>query len=130
MAVLDIDRRHLDDNTVVLDVKGYLDAFSLSEFRHAAAQTQIVPRLIINLSTTFLDLAGLNALVGVVRDVRDHRGEAAVVCTHPRVTRILYNTGFDRVATLSSTIDEARSALDVHNHDFPINPPTTNGEVK
>jgi anti-anti-sigma factor len=113
MTVLDIDRRHLDDNTVVLDVKGYLDAFSVTEFRQAAAENKSVPRLIINLSTTFLDSAGLNALVGAVRQVRDHHGDAAVVCTHPSMTRVLYSTGFDRVVAVSSTIDEARSALDV-----------------
>ena len=107
MAVLDIDRRHLDDNTVVLEVKGYLDAFSVPEFRQAAADNMRAPNLIINLSTTFVDSAGLNALVGAVRQVRDHRGEAAVVCNHPGVTRVLYTSGFDRVVTLSKTVDEA-----------------------
>ena len=113
MAVLEIDRKHLDDNTVILDVKGYLDAFSVTDFRHAAAENKTVPRLIINLRTAFLDSAGLNALVGAVRQVRNHQGEAAVVCTHPRVTRVLRTSGFDRVVTLSKTVDEARAALDL-----------------
>jgi anti-sigma B factor antagonist len=111
MAVLDIDSTQLDDNTVVLDVKGDLDAFSVTQFRQAAAENKAVPKLIIKLGTTFLDSAGLNALVGAVRQVRDHRGEAAVVSTHPRITRVLHTTGFDRVVTMSDTIDEARSAL-------------------
>jgi hypothetical protein len=38
MAGVNIDRRHLDDNTVLLDVKGYLDAFTVTDFRHAAAE--------------------------------------------------------------------------------------------
>jgi anti-sigma B factor antagonist len=113
MAVLDIDRRHLDDETVLLDLKGYLDAFSVTDFRHAAAENKTAPKLIINLDTTFLDSAGLNALVGAVRQVREHRGEAAVVCTHPRITRMLDTSGFDRIVTLTRTVDEARSALDV-----------------
>ena len=111
MAVLDIDRRHLDDNTVVLEVKGYLDAFSVPEFRQAAADNKRAPNLIISLSTTFVDSAGLNALVGAVRQVRDHRGNAAIVSTHPRTTRVLYTTGLDRIVTLTNTVDEARSAL-------------------
>jgi anti-sigma B factor antagonist len=115
MAALDIDTRHLDDSTVVLDVKGDLDAFSVTQFRHAAAENNAVPRLIINLGATFLDSAGLNALVGAVRQVRDHRGDAAVVCAHPRIAGILHTTGFDRVVTLSNTIEEARSALDLLN---------------
>jgi anti-anti-sigma factor len=113
MAVLDIERRHLDENTVVLDVKGDLDAFSVSQFRQAAVENTTVPKLIINLGTTFLDSAGLNALVGTVRQVRDHHGEAAVVCDRPRITRVLHTTGFDRIVTLSTTVDEARSTLDV-----------------
>jgi anti-anti-sigma factor len=112
MALLDIVRTHLDDNTVVLEVKGYLDAFSVTEFRQAAAENKTAPKLIINLGTTFVDSAGLNALVGAVRQVRDCRGEAAIVCTHPSVSHVLYNAGFDRVVTLSHTLDEARSALD------------------
>jgi anti-sigma B factor antagonist len=113
MTVLDIDRKRLDENTVLLDLKGYLDAFSVTDFRHAAAENKTVPKLIINLDTTFLDSAGLNALVGAVRQVREHRGEAAVVCTHPRITRVLDTSGFDRVVTLSKTVDEARSALEL-----------------
>jgi anti-anti-sigma factor len=113
MAGVDIDRRHLDNDTVLLDVKGYLDAFSVTEFRQAAAENRAVPKLIINLDTTFLDYAGVHALVGAVRQVHDQRGEAAVVCDHPRVTRVLRTAGFDRVVTLSRTVDEAQSALDL-----------------
>jgi anti-anti-sigma factor len=111
MAVLNIDRRDLDDNTVVLEVKGHLDAFSVPEFRQAAADNKRAPNLIINLSTPFVDSAGLNALVGAVRQVRDHRGKAAIVSANPRTTRVLYTTGFDRIVTVSNTVDEARSAL-------------------
>jgi anti-sigma B factor antagonist len=102
-------------------VKGYLDAFSVTEFRQAAAENNAVPKLIINLDTTFLDSAGLNALVGAVRQVRDHRGDAAVVCTHPRITGVLNLTGFDRLVTLSNTVDEARSALDAVDADLVRN---------
>jgi anti-sigma B factor antagonist len=119
MAVLDIDRRRLDDNTVVLEVKGYLDAFTVTEFRQVAAENKAAPKVIINLGTTFLDSAGLNALLGAVRQVRDHRGKAVVVCAHPRMARVLSSTGFDRVVTLSNTLDEARSALDVPDHHWP-----------
>jgi anti-anti-sigma factor len=118
MALLGIDRTDLDDSTVLLGVKGYLDAFSVTEFRQAAADNKTAPKLIIKLDTTFLDSAGLNALVGAVRQVRDHRGEAAVVCTHPRIAQVLHSTGFDRVATLSKTVDQARIALDTHQHEM------------
>jgi anti-sigma B factor antagonist len=112
MAVLDIDRIRLNDSTVVLDVKGYLDAFSVTEFRQAAAEHKTVRKLIINLSTSFLDSAGLNALVGAVRQVRERGGEAALVCAHPRMTRVLNTSGLDRIMAVRSTMDEARAALE------------------
>ena len=119
MATLDIEWQCLDDSTGVLFVKGYLDAFSVTEFRQVAAEQRSVPKVIINLATTFLDSAGLNALVGAVRQVRDQGGEAAIVCTHPRIAHVLRATGFDRVVTLSQTVDQARAALDLH-HDHMI----------
>jgi anti-anti-sigma factor len=112
MALLDIDGTDLDDRTVVLGVKGYLDAFSVTAFRQAAADYKLVPKLIIKLDTTFLDSAGLHALVG------DQGGEAAVVCTHPRIAHVLRATGFDRVVTLSQTVDQARAALDLHHNQM------------
>ncbi len=118
MALLGIDRTDLDDSTVLLGVKGYLDAFSVTEFRQAAADYKLVPKLIIKLDTTFLDSAGLSALVGAVRQVRDHRGEAAVVCAHARIADVLRSTGFDRVVTLSQTVDQARTALDLHHDEM------------
>jgi anti-anti-sigma factor len=121
MAGVDIDRRRIDDNTVLLDVKGYLDAFSVTDFRHAAAENRTAPKLIINLDTTFLDSAGLHALVGAVRQVHDHRGKAAVVSNHPRVTRVLCTAGLDRVVTMSKTVDEAQSALETLSGELLTN---------
>jgi anti-sigma B factor antagonist len=111
MAVLDIEPQCVDDNTVVLSVKGYLDAFSVTEFRQVAAEHRSVPKVIVNLATTFLDSAGLNALIGAVRQVREHRGEAAIVSSHPGTTRVLFSSGIDRVVALYPTLEEARSAL-------------------
>jgi anti-sigma B factor antagonist len=113
MAVIDIEGQYLDDSTVVLHVQGYLDAFSVAEFRQLAAEHKTVPKVIINLATTFLDSAGLNALIGAVRQVRENHGDAAIVSSHPSITRVLCDTGIDRVVALHSTIGEARSALDV-----------------
>ncbi len=115
MAVLDIERECLDDSTVLLSVKGYLDAFSVTEFRQVAAEHRRVPKVIINLATTFLDSAGLNALIGAVRQVREHRGAAAIVSSHPSTTRVLFSSGIDRVVGLYPTLGEARSALNAPN---------------
>jgi anti-sigma B factor antagonist len=115
MAAMDIESRYLDHSTVVLDVKGYLDAFSVTEFRQAAAVHKTVPKLIINLATTFLDSAGLNALIRAARQVRENGGEAAIVSSRPSITGVLCDTGIDRVVALHSTVEKARSALNARN---------------
>ncbi len=111
MATLDFEWQCLDDSTGVLSVNGYLDAFSVTEFRQVAAEHRSVPKLIINLATTFLDSAGLNALIGTVRQVREHRGDAAIVSIRPSTTRVLFSSGIDRVVVLHESLEEARSAL-------------------
>ena len=101
MAVLDIEPQCVDDNTVVLSVKGYLDAFSVTEFRQVAAEHRSVPKVIVNLATTFLDSAGLNALIGAVRQVREHRGAAAIVSSHPSTTQSMSSNAWPRMANAS-----------------------------
>ncbi len=123
MATLDIEWQCLDASTGVLFVKGYLDAFSVTEFRQVAAEQRSVPKVIINLATTFLDSAGLNALIGAVRQVRERRGEAAIVSSHPGTTRVLFSSGIDRVVALHGHVEEARSALNAPNDQAHTEPP-------
>ena len=107
---MQIDSQKLDRDTVVLNVKGDLDAFSVSAFRQAAARHRESPRLIIELRSGFIDSAGLNALVGTVRRIHEQNGGAAVVCT-ARVSELLTIAGFDRMVRLNRTVEEARIAL-------------------
>lgn len=102
--------RVLDRSTVVLHISGDLDAFTVAEFRRAAAQNQAVRRLIIDLGTSFIDSAGLHALVGAVTQVRQRGGEAAIATNRRGTLQFLTQTGFDRIATLSATVEEAISA--------------------
>lgn len=108
-----IYRQQLDCTTEVLSIRGDLDAFTVSEFRQATAELPGSLRLIIELGATFIDSAGLNALLGAVRRVREREGDAAVVCS-PRVLRFLKIAGFDRVVMVRPTVDEARTALTVN----------------
>jgi anti-anti-sigma factor len=110
MSLIQIDHQQLDRDTVVLNVKGDLDAFSVGEFRQAAVQRNDSSRLIIDLDSTFIDSAGLHALVGTVTRTREDKGDAVVVCTK-RVAEMLKIAGLDRVVTLSGSVEEARTAL-------------------
>jgi anti-sigma B factor antagonist len=97
---------------VVCRPVGELDAFSVSQFRQALAKTASSPNLVIDLSgVTFVDSAGLGALVGGIRRAREHGGQVAVACSRPVLVRLLQSTGFDRIVRVTRTVGQAREAL-------------------
>ena len=91
---------------------GDLDAFTVSGFRQALAGLASSPRLVIDLSgVTFVDSAGLGALIGGVRRVRELGGRVAVACNRPTLTRLLRTTGFDRFVPVAEDVEAAAAAL-------------------
>ena len=61
---------------------------------------------------TFIDSAGLGALVGGVRKIHDGGGTVVAVCDRPSVLRVLRITGFDRlVPTIPEPDAPARPRL-------------------
>jgi anti-sigma B factor antagonist len=102
---------------VVCRPVGELDASSVSQFRQALAETAVSPNLVIDLSgVTFVDSAGLGALVGGIRRSRERGGEVAVACTRPVLTRLLRSTGFDRIVRVTRSVGQASEALH-HSED-------------
>ncbi len=92
---------------------GELDAFTVSQFRQALAEMASSHRLLIDMSgVPFVDSAGLGALIGGIRRVRELGGDVAVACNRPTLVRLLRTTGFDRIVTVTETIEEAVAALD------------------
>src|SRR6516164_9074067 len=109
--VLDI-QVDLDANITVCRPVGELDAFTVSQFRQSLAELASSPSLLIDLSgVPFVDSAGLGALIGGIRRVRELGGDVAVACNRPTLTRLLRTTGFDRIVTVAETIEEAEAAL-------------------
>jgi anti-sigma B factor antagonist len=91
---------------------GELDAYTVGQFREALRELANETRLIIDLSgVPFLDSAGLGALIGGVRRARESGGDVAVCCARPAVSRLLHTTGFDRVAPVTDSEDDAVAAL-------------------
>ncbi|MGH9067265.1 MAG: STAS domain-containing protein [Acidimicrobiales bacterium] len=91
---------------------GELDAFTVSQFRQALSELAPTPRLLIDMSgVPFVDSAGLGALIGGIRRVRELGGDVAVSCSRPTLTRLLRTTGFDRIVTVAETVEEAAAAL-------------------
>ncbi len=100
---------------VQLCPEGELDAYSVAQFREAFAELGTEPRLVVNLSSVqFMDSAGLGALIGGIRKVRENDGRIAVFCDRANITRLLHTTGFDRIVPVQEDLGEAVSALDDH----------------
>ncbi|HEX8771526.1 MAG TPA: STAS domain-containing protein [Acidimicrobiales bacterium] len=91
---------------------GELDAYTVGQFREALGELASRPKLLIDMSEVpFVDSAGLGALIGGIRRAREVGGDVAVCCNRPTLTRLLHTTGFDRIVTVTETLDEAASSL-------------------
>ena len=102
-----------DGSHVELRPDGELDAYSVAQFREAFAGVCDEPRVIVNLSgVQFMDSAGLGALIGGIRKVRENEGRIAVFSDRDAITRLLHTTGFDRIVPVKEAIADATAALD------------------
>jgi anti-sigma B factor antagonist len=64
--------------------------------------------LIVDLNrVTFIDSAGLGALVGAARRAAAHGGSLHAVCARPQTRKLLWLTGVDRRIPLAATVDGA-----------------------
>ncbi|MAL65660.1 MAG: hypothetical protein CL413_00510 [Acidimicrobiaceae bacterium] len=96
-----------------LSPEGELDAYSVAAFREAFAELGEEARLIVNLGgVQFMDSAGLGALIGGIRKVRENEGVIAVFCDRANITRLLHTTGFDRIVPVCEDLPSAIASLD------------------
>ncbi len=92
---------------------GDVDAFSAGELRDQFGRVVGYPQVVIDLTeVTFIDSAGLGALIGGVRRVREVGGTVVVACPHRALGRMFATTGFDRLVTVVPDLPAARAALD------------------
>ena len=102
----------LDPPGLVCRPVGELDAYTVGQFREALGELAETSQLIIDLSEVpFMDSAGLGALIGGIRRVRDSGGDVAVACSRTTLTRLLHTTGFDRIVPVAETVESAVEAL-------------------
>ena len=91
---------------------GELDAYTVSAFRASLGELATHPRVVIDLSAVpFMDSAGLGALIGGIRRAREAGGDEAAACSRPTLTRLLHTTGFDRIVSVTETVETAAEAL-------------------
>lgn len=99
---------------------GELDAFTVSQFRQALAELASSSRLVIDLAgVPFVDSAGLGALIGGIRRVRELGGDVAVACSRPTLTRLLHTTGFDRIVAVAPSVEEAARSFGADSAEQP-----------
>lgn len=92
---------------------GEVDAYTVGEFRETLATIENVRWLIIDLSEVpFMDSAGLGALIGAIRRVREADGDVAVVSNTAGLNKLLHTTGFDRIVPVTESLGDALDALD------------------
>ena len=92
--------------------QGELDAYTVNDFREALRGLTGTNRVLLDLSDVpFMDSAGLGALTGGIRRIREAGGDVAVACSRPTLTRLLHTTGFDRIVPVTETVEAAIQAL-------------------
>lgn len=101
-----------EDGYTICRPVGELDAYTVGQFREALADLASRPKLLIDMSEVpFVDSAGLGALIGGIRRAREVGGDVAVCCNRPTLVRLLHTTGFDRIVTVTDTLQEAARSL-------------------
>ena len=101
-----------EDGYTICRPVGELDAYTVGQFREALAELSARPKLLIDMSDVpFVDSAGLGALIGGIRRAREVGGDVAVCCNRPTLVRLLHTTGFDRIVTVTDTLQEAARSL-------------------
>lgn len=103
-----------EPGVVVLRATGDLDAYTVTGLREhlhrAADATGGAGLIVVDLSgATFIDSAGLGALVGAQRRARERGGRLRIVRPPPLVLRAFELTGLDEVLELCATREEALS---------------------
>ena len=102
-----------DRDVAVLRPKGDIDAYSVAEFRQDLHENTSQNRLVVDLShVMFMDSAGLGALIGGVRRIREHNGSVTLCSSRQPILRLLHTTGFNRIVPVRDNLNEAITALD------------------
>ncbi len=96
----------------VIRVAGELDSFSACELRKGIADVLGREGTIIDIrDVPFFDSAGLGAIVGGIRRLREAGASVALCCTRSSVLRLLLMTGLDLIVAITDSPAEARGVI-------------------
>ena len=93
-------------------VAGEIDIFTAARLRERLSELAASShRMVIDLDqVTFIDSAGLSALVGTANRAAAHGTSLHVVCARPKILKLFRLTGLDRRLPPTPTLDEALAA--------------------
>jgi anti-sigma B factor antagonist len=97
----------------IVAVAGEIDTSTVTRLRESLFELAVGGRpLVADLDqVSFLDSAGVRALIGAARHAAAHGGSLHVVCARPRIRQVFRLTGLDRHVPLARTLDEALESL-------------------
>jgi anti-sigma B factor antagonist len=106
----------LQEAIAVLYVKGTLERTTVGRFRDAVASLGANTDVIFDLSAVpFIDSAGLGALIGAVRRIREMSGRVAVCSPRPSLDRVLQVVGVPRVVDVFPSVEDAEAFLRIRS---------------
>jgi anti-sigma B factor antagonist len=102
-----------DRGYVIVAVAGELDIATVTQLRECLSSLAASGRpLVADLDrVSFVDSAGISALVGAARRAAAHGASLHAVCAQPHIRRVFTLTGLDRQIPLARTLDGALQAL-------------------
>lgn len=110
--VLTIGARH-EPGYAIVTVGGEIDIATVPRLREELIELAATGcPLVADLDqVSFIDSAGLSALVGAANRAVVSGGSLHVVCAQPKIRQLFRLTGLDRRIPLARTLEEAREAL-------------------
>lgn len=117
---LTIKARH-ERGYAIVTVAGEIDIASVTRLREQLVELAASGRpLVADLDqVTFIDSAGLSALVGAAKRTAAYGSSLHVVCARPRTRQLFRLTGLDHRIPLARTLNEAREALAARTDAVP-----------
>lgn len=95
----------------VLRPVGVIDSSSVWMLRQRLAELPSGCRAVLDLeAVSFVDSAGLGAIIGGLRHVRDLGGDLELAAPRSSISRVFAATGIDRITDVHPTVEEAVAA--------------------
>ncbi|MBR7164050.1 MAG: anti-sigma F factor antagonist [Clostridia bacterium] len=105
----------LNQRTLIVSLSGELDHHGAEQIRtliERAITEKDVKNLIFDFSAlSFMDSSGIGMIIGRYKLIKSIGGGVALVCTNPRMKKLVTMSGLSRLISVYSTVDQALSEV-------------------